>query len=499
MATTSFTTNSTTQDPSGGQRLVPSPLGRLMVTEAGDPFFTVGDHLGISWAYTRQLFPGDVWDSSNGVYQNFAQNTPVEGDYTAFFDMLQAQGINTMRVFLEQQATNADGNPSLPDDPAGTYWLESDAGAYSADMHAFLDNLLALADARGIYLILSPFSTYYYRDAFGTEGPWATRFGGPLTDIDDFFQSPQTLSIAKDRMREVTSWVQVSPYADRVMGYEIINEWNAFRWTKNAEGDGASDRAAEVIRRAGWIGDLAEYTRTIDPQRLVINAPVVEDARGAIARSVFYSREFDVLAPHFYTLGNEEGINNPAGDRALLPAIEQARLTAYWMNLAGDRRPILNGEWGPVRSLWPGGSTYYSDQTYKSGAFGPSSGVYTLAEDEQLYSAVIWSAIAAGQFGTPLRMGSDLLNFVTGINENGRTLTQGFLLSDGMRDTQYLVSAWWAQSAIDFDWSTYSPDPSPADSPPTPPPASRSTPSAPPTAPRESPMSSRTATPRAGP
>ena len=459
MATATFTTQSATQDTSGGLRVVPSPLGRLMVTEAGDPFLSVGDHLGISWAYTRQLFPGEVWDSANEMYQNFSNHTPIEGDYPDFFDMLQANGVNTMRVFLEQQGTNADGNPSLPDDPRGTYWLESQTGQYNPDMHAFLDSLLAQADAHGIYLILSPFSTYYYRDAFGNEGPWATNFGGPLTDIDDFFQSPETLTIAKNRMSELTGWVKSSPYADRVMGYEIINEWNAFRWTRNAEGDDSSDRAVEIARRAAWIGDLAHYTRTIDPQRLVINNPVVEDARGGIARSVFYDRDFDILAPHFYTLGNEEGINNPSSDRSVTAGVEQARLTAYWLNLAGDRRPILNGEWGPVRSVWPGGSTYYSDQTYKSGSFGPTNGIFTLAEDETMYSTVLWSGIASGQFGTPLRMGSELLNFVTGSNENDRTLTQGFLLSDGMRATQKLVSLWAATSAIGFDFASYSPDP----------------------------------------
>ncbi len=458
MATTTFTTQSATQDTSGGLRLVPSPLGRSLMTEAGDPFIAVGDHLGLSWANTRQLFPGEVWDNANGVYQNFSDHVPIEGPYSAYFDELQARGVNIMRVFIEQQGTQAQGNPNLPNDPRGTYWIEHNTGQYNPDMRAFVDNLLAEADTRGMYIVLSPFSTWYYRNAFGNEGPWATNFGGPLTDIDDFFQEPATLTIAKNRMTEVVRWVQESPYADRVLGYEILNEWSTTEWTRNAEGDTSADRAVEMTRRAAWVGELARHTRAIDPQRLTINATVVEAARGAVARSMFYSRDFDILMPHFYTLGTSEAINNPSSDRAVLAAIEQARVTASWMNLAQDRRPIINGEWGSVRRLWPTGKTYYSDQTYNWGT--PSSTPsYTLAEDETAFSAVLWSGIATGQFGTPLRMASENLNFITGINPRGRNTIQGFLLTSNMRATQELIANWSKNSSIGFDFATYSPDP----------------------------------------
>ncbi|MBN4052586.1 cellulase family glycosylhydrolase [bacterium AH-315-K20] len=456
VATTTITTQSTTQDISGGMRIVPAPLGRLLMTEAGEPFFAVGDHLGLSWAYTRQLFPGDVWDAANNIYQNFYENEPIEGPVSDYFDELEARGVNTMRVFIEQPSTQ--NPPGLPADPNGAYWLEHNVGQYNPDMRAFLDNVLEQADARGMYIVVSAFSTYYYPESVYTEGPWLTDFGGPLESHNDFFQEPATLQIAKDRMAEVTRWVKESPYASRVIGYEIINEWHAKRWTRNAEGEGFPDRAPEVIRRAQWIGELARYVKSIDPERLVINAPVLEEVRGAIARSTLYSRDFDMVMPHFYTLGNEEPINNPSTDRSVAPAIEQARLTASWMLQADDRRPILNGEWGLVRALWPSGETYYSDQTYVWGT-PPATPSFTLAEDEALFSSVLWAGIATGQAGTPMRMGNEALNFITGVNRNGRSLKQGLLLTDNMRATQQLVALWHSTSSIGFDWATYSPDP----------------------------------------
>lgn len=459
MAASSFTTQTAEQDPSGGTRLVPSPLGRMMMTEAGDPFVAVGDHFGVSWAHARQLFPGDVWDNANGVYRNFSEGETLEGPYAAYFDALEARGINTMRVYLELQSTHAEGNPALPTSARGTYWLEHMPGLFNPDMRAFLDNLLAEADARGMYLIVSPFATYFYETAFGEEGPWATNFGGPLADIDDFFQTPGTLTMARNRMSEVVSWVRASPYAHRVMGYEIVSEWNAYGWTLNSEGDGTADRAVEFRRRAQWVGALAAHTRALDPERLVLNSTVIEDPRGPVARSLFYSRDYDALTPHYYTMGNEEAINNPSSDRSVAPAIEQATLTAHWLHMAEDRRPILNGEWGPTREVWPGGTPYYTDQTYAGSMPSTGGRTFTLAEDEALFSAVLWSSIAAGQFGTPLRMPSNTLNYITGTHRSGFPLTQGFLLSDAMRATQEVVWRWATSSAIGFDFGSYSPDP----------------------------------------
>ncbi|MBZ0173110.1 MAG: glycoside hydrolase family 5 protein, partial [Phycisphaerales bacterium] len=397
MAGAAFTTRPATQDPSGGLRLVPSPLGRTLVTESGEPFLAVGDHLGISWAYTRQLYPGDVWDSANNVYQNFHENLPIEGHYDAYFDELQARGVNTMRVFIEQPGTQSLNNPSMP---YGTYWLENNVDQFNSEMRQFLDTVIEEADERGMYIVLSAFSTWYYREAFGAEGPWSTNFGGPLTDIDDFFQHPGTLDIAKNRMAEVVTWVRESAHPERVMGYEIINEWNGFRWTENEEGDGSADRAAEVATRAVWMGELARHTRSLDPERLVINPIIGENRGGGVARSLFYSRDFDVLMPHFYTLANEEPINNPSSDRAFQAGVEQARTTAMWLNMAHDRKPILNGEWGPARESWVLGTTYYTDKEYREGFYTDEHGTFTLAEDEDLYSAVVWAGLASGQFGT---------------------------------------------------------------------------------------------------
>ena len=344
----SFSTDAAISGDKG--RIIPAPAGTMLMHENGDPFIAVGDHMGLSWSYTRNLFPGDVWDNVNHMYHNFHDEPSYEGTAGPYLDMLQNRGVNTMRVFLELLNVTYAGNPNPPQ---GLYWLEQEAGQYNQDMRQFIHNLLEECGSRGIHVILSPFDTFSYDDAFGQEGPWATSMGGPLTDINSFFQSSGTLDLAKARMDTVVSWVQESPYASSVLGWEPVNEWDSYEWTLNAEGNSEPGRETEYRTRAAWIDDLAAYIKEIDPDRLVMNSTIARDPRGPLAREILYSRTWDVLVPHLYTISNSEPINNPAEDKSVLIALENGYFTNYWATHRIDNRPILSGEWGMNRTAWP--------------------------------------------------------------------------------------------------------------------------------------------------
>lgn len=435
-------------------RVVPSPNGSYLIYENGQPFVVVGDHLGMTWGYTRQLFPGDIWDNANGIYQNFSNpnQVPSEGPYAQYFDLLQARGITTMRVYLELQNVYYTGNPNPP---RGLNWLEWNVGQYNPDMRSFMHNVLREAGTRGIRIIFSPFDSFSYDEAFQYEGPWGSNFGGPLTGgpgdpsgdaesnvgIDRFFQEPGTLEIAKARMAQIITWANQSAYADYIIGWEPLSEWESFEWTLNSV-DGAPrpnsnpadlnfGREDEFRRRAIWINDLAGYIRQQDPGRPVLMSTIGRDPRGPVARAVFYSRNFDILTPHLYTIGNSDSINNPAADKKVLPAQEQAQLTAYWLTHRIDQRPVLNGEWGLASTFWPGGSAFY----------GTASGgrSFTLAEDEAQFRTVLWSGFAAGQVGSGLRIvGPELL-------------ANAFLLTDPMRQSQLTFSRFIASTGVRVD------------------------------------------------
>ncbi len=382
-------------------RVIPSPMGGTLMFENGEPFVVVGDHMGLSWAYTRQLFPGEVWDNANGVYQNFSTHIPVEGSYEDYFDYLRDSGVTTMRVYLELQNVYYQGNP---DPPRGLYWIEHNAGQFNPDMRQFMHNVLREAGERGIRIIFSPFDSFSYDEAFGLEGPWASNFGGPLTDINDFFQTPGTLELAKARMAKVIQWANESPYAEYVLGWEPLSEWDSWEWTLNAEGDAEPGRETEFRTRARWINELGEYIKSIDPGRIVFNSTITPDPRGPMARQVFLSRSFDALSPHLYTVSNAGPLLNPQADKSVLPAVQNGYFTSYWVTHRNDGRPILNGEWGMSRDAWPNNRPEYSAN-------------FTQQQDEANFRVMIWTGLASGQLGMGLRINTEELAW------NGYTIT----------------------------------------------------------------------------
>ncbi len=436
-----ITTQSTTQDVSGGLRLVPSPFGRTLVRENNQAFVAVGDHLGLSWNYTRNLYTGEVYNSVNNTFINFNTNPSYEGVAGPYFDALQAKGVNTMRVYLELQNVY---KPQTSDLPRGTLWLESkrpgQATQFNADMRQFMLNVLKQADSHGMSIIFSPFDSFSYDEAFTTEFPWSFANGGPLASINDFFQNSATLGLAKARMDTVVGWLQSAefkPYAHRAIGWELLSEWDSYEWTLNSEGNAEPGRETEFRHRSQWINQLASYVRQQDPERLVFNSTVAIDPRGPIGRVIFLSRNFDVLSPHLYTSANEEPLNNPDVDRDVRAAVQNGTLTTYWGHLAENHRPVLNGEWGMTRAQWPGGVVQYGTK-------------FTQSEDESMYRAMIWSGFASGQFGTSLRIATEELNFPTGTNR-----TQGYILTDAMRNSQKTLSNFANSTGVMLDYAHF--------------------------------------------
>ncbi len=422
-----FTTQSTAIDPSQGQRVVPSPNGRTLVNELGEPHIVVGDHLGISWNFTRGLYTGDVWDNANQKYQNYYDQPSYEGAPGPYFDLLQSQGVNTMRVFLDVQTLNYQGNPNAPQ---GLYWLEWNAGQYNINTRNFMQNLLQTADQHDMNLIFIPIYGFYYRQAFDTEVAFNVNKGGPLTDIDNFFQTPATLTQANARVDQLAAWVQQSPYAHRLIGWEAFNEWDSI-WTLNPEGDNDPGRETEIRTRAKWIEQFASHIRQVDPLRLVLGSVISTDARGPTARSQFLSRNIDAAFPHFYTTANSEPINSPLADKSIQPAVEQAQLSAYWTSNVTGRRPIISGEWGVSTTKFPGSTAVYNTSSW------------TQAIDNSIYRTVVWSGLAGGQMGTAMRMSHDERVFA------------GMLLSTEMRDTQRTFRNFVDSTSLGFDFADF--------------------------------------------
>ncbi len=433
----SFTTTAAQSEDDRG-RVIPSPYGGRFVFENGDAFLPVGDHLGLSWAFTRTLYPGNIYNPQNGQLINFYNDTPEEGEAEAYFQLLQSRGINTMRIYLELLEPGQLNNPHWPE---GGYWLEYPARTYNDEMRQFISNLVTLANDYGVYLILSPFDSFHFRDTFEELVPFASSNGGTLDDLDFFYSDPGTLQQAKDRIDVIAGWVQAMAHNDHVLGWESISEWDAFGWGRHPSGDGTPDRAPDLTLRAQWINALQEYMKQADPDRMVFSSTISRDPRGPVARAVFNSRSFDAYTTHLYTPANLEPINNPDSAKGVRAAEEQAFLTSYWMLRRTDSRPFIDGEWGMSREDWPDGIVSYRDG-------------FQYEDDEDLFRTVLWAGIASGQAGTPLRIVTEELD------PNAYILTDPdlpdvslFSIDGNMRPLQQVMAAFFADTSLGFDWA----------------------------------------------
>ncbi|MBL8763832.1 MAG: cellulase family glycosylhydrolase [Phycisphaerae bacterium] len=442
-STTAFTTGVPKSATDKG-KIVVSPMGGTLIYENGTAFVPVGDHLGLSFAYTRNLYPGTVWDNTSKRLLNFNTEPSFEGTAGAYFDLLKARGVNTMRIFLELPNLPQVGNTALPD---GLYWTEYNRGQFNDNMRQFITNLLIQAASHDMYLIFSPFDTFAYSDPLAfVRTPFASARGGAINNINDFFQNAQTLDIAKARFNQLAAWVKASPNADHLLGWEPLNEWDSYGWTLNAEGNAEPGRETELRRRSIWVNDLATYVRTLDPERLLFNSTIVQDPRGPVGRAMFLSRTHDVLAPHLYTNPSEEPINNPAADRKILAAIETANLTAYNLTRRNDPKPVLNGEWGMTRSDWPGGVPAYS-------------AAFTQNEDEAIFRTVLWSGFASGLVGTGLRIPADELTpnafLLTDVSLPITTPSSIFNLPGQMRPLQQTFSRFVNSTSLAVSFGSF--------------------------------------------
>lgn len=452
MATTSFTTLSADQDTTGGQRIMVSPDSGQLVTESGQPFVMVGSHAVINTRYMRNLFPGPIWTGSS--FRNYFDNPGVEGDAGGYFDALSSYGVNTLRIPLEWLSLDNTA-AARSQAPNGTYWIESRPGVYNPAMRDYLLNVMELAHEYGIKLILHPFNTYNFRTSFDLT-PYARANGGPLNSIDDFFQTPQVLTMAVNRVKQVLSWVNESPYSETVIGVEPINEWDAPVWTKNASGDSDPARTPEMQTRAKFMVKLSNQVHAAYPNAILIHTGDEVIPRGPVARAVFLSEAFDMLAPHLYTRTTSEPVNNPDSDKSIRPAVDYGGIAQYWVTYRRDNRPIHNGEWGLTSYLWSTNRPYYTGVSPVTDPNKP----WTVAMDTDMFRTTMWTSLASGMAGAGMRLGGtemrDLVPTVITPDNNGYLPLP---LPSEMREMQASMAGFVDDGSLGFDWAHFAGQP----------------------------------------
>jgi hypothetical protein len=446
IASTTFTTQSIAEDPSGGGRVMVSPNGNTLMFENGEPFVMIGGTIGASNLYVRSLYTGLIYRPGDGAFVNFS-NGVREGDAAGWFDAVSEYGLNTLRVQMEWTKLEQAGRTQLP---SGMRWLEwrepgDSQSTFNLDMRNFLWGMMEQAARTGVRLFLQTFNNFNYRSNFELT-PYSTQNGGPLSDMNDFYWNAGVLDMVKTRMHVLADWVRESPYAYTVIGFELLNEWDGHDTTR--------DITTELRQRSKFHAQVAADLHAYAPEIAVMSSSINLAPRGPVGRVLYYSDAFDILDPHFYTSTVAEPIYNPDSDKSVRPAVSYGGLAAYWLTNRRDTRPVHNGEWDIEPRTWPGGEVYYND--YPDISTPSEQYPFYLSEDEAIFRTVNWVSIASGLAGGGLRIGRTAM--VDTWPADPTPDTTGYLplpLSLGMRRIQKSVAHFVDDTTLGFDWANF--------------------------------------------
>ncbi|MBK8023930.1 MAG: discoidin domain-containing protein [Chloroflexi bacterium] len=189
---------------------------RYFAFDNGSPYFPVGLNM--------------AWSTSDTI-----------GDYTEWLDKLEASGGSFIRVWM------APWNMSIE-------WIDTGLGDYSRrQFRAYeLDQVIALAEERGIYIMLTLLNHGQFNTATNPEwdqNPYNAANGGPCDVPQCFADHPEAIRYWEQRLRYIVArW----GYSPNIMAWEW---WNEVNWTP---------LASESVL-APWIERNSALIRDIDP------------------------------------------------------------------------------------------------------------------------------------------------------------------------------------------------------------------------------------------
>ncbi|MCL4504716.1 MAG: cellulase family glycosylhydrolase [Chloroflexi bacterium] len=187
---------------------------RYLAFDNGESFFPVGINLG--WGHDDPL-----------------------KDYERWFDALQQNGSNVARIWMASWSF-------------GIEWSDSGLGRYRLDRAWLLDQVMQMAEQRGIYIILVLINHGAFNVTVNPEwdkNPYNAALGGPCQTPADFATNPQAIKLFKQRLRYIAARWSYSP---NLLAWEW---WNEVNFTPLAD--------PNLLKP--WLAEMTPYLHSVDP------------------------------------------------------------------------------------------------------------------------------------------------------------------------------------------------------------------------------------------
>ena len=311
------------------------------VTSSGQAWTPIGHNDAISWPELQGLF-----------------RRRDLGAVRRHLLHLRAQGVTCIRLMLEYAQLRHR-------------YLERPAGRFVPAMVQLWDDLFALCEETGMYLLLTPFDTFFTWRHWHRH-PYNLANGGPCADRRQWLTSAPMRSAIRGRLDFATRRWGASP---------ALFAWDLWNELHPAHGE---DDAAHCMP---FVSELSAFLRTLERrlhgrahlQTVSVFGPELQRTP-ALCEPVFRHPTLDFASTHLYELGT---IDDPRDTVA--PALAAGRLVRDALREAGDLRPVLDTEHGPIH------------------AFIDRHRTLPEAFDDEYFRHIQWAHLASGGAGGGMR------------------------------------------------------------------------------------------------
>jgi len=311
------------------------------VTARGEAWTPIGHNDAISWPELAGLFRRR---DLAGVRRHLL--------------WLRAHGVNCIRLMLEYAQVRHR-------------YLERPVGRFVPAMVQLWDDLFALCEEVGIYLLLTPFDTFFTWRHWHHH-PYNAAHGGPCADRRQWLTCPRMRDAVKGRLEFATRRWGASP---ALFAWDLWNELHP----AHAEDDASAC--------APFVTDLSQFLRDLELrlhgrahlQTVSVFGPELLKSP-ALCEPVFRHSTLDFATTHLYEFGS---IDDPRDTVA--PALAVGRLMRAALQEAGDLRPVFDTEHGPIHAFIDRHQTLPADF------------------DDEYFRHIQWAHFASGGAGGGMR------------------------------------------------------------------------------------------------
>ncbi len=205
-----------------------------------------------------------------GINLAWGHDEPLK-DFARWFDALQQNGSSVARIWMSSWSF-------------GIEWKDLGLGRYRLDRAWLLDQVMQMAEKRGVYIILVLINHGAFNIRVNPEwvdNPYNAELGGPCKTPDDFADNATARQLFKQRLRYIAArWA----YSPNLLAWEW---WNEVNFTPFAD--------PNLLRP--WLKEMTAYMRTVDPYHHLtsISYSDANDPR------IISMPELDMLQQHLYS------------------------------------------------------------------------------------------------------------------------------------------------------------------------------------------------------